>query len=92
MDGAALGLHTFGGVRNCSFGFVVGVSVVSCGAELCRGGVVFVVSLCVDVTFLRNLVSPVQSSPSSLLCSSCLESCLVFSCSCSCSCPSIDDG
>ena len=65
VDGAALGLHIFCGVRSCSFGLVVDVDVAGCGDELCRGGVVFVVSRCVGVTFLRNLVSPVQSPTSS---------------------------
>ena len=60
------------------------VVVVSSVLLVC---VVLDVALRVGVIFLLNLVSPVQLSPSSLLCSSCLESCFGFSCSCSCSCP-----
>ena len=87
VEGAALGLHIFCGARSCIFGFVGGVSSSSCGCELFLVGVVFDVALRVGVIFLLNLVSPVQLSPSSLPCSSCLESCLGVSCSCSCSCP-----
>ena len=61
------------------------VSISCCGCELFLVGVVFDVALRVGVIFLLNRASPVQLSPSSLLCSSCLESCLGFSCSCSCS-------
>ena len=54
------------GVRSWSVDFPGGVSMVDCGCELCLIGVVFVVPWCVGETFLRNLVSPVESSPSSL--------------------------
>ena len=84
-QGAALGLHIFCGARSWLFDLVGGVS--RCGCELFLVGVVFNVALRVGVIFLLNLVSPVQMSPSSLHCSSCLESCCGFSCSCSCSCP-----
>ena len=80
-EGVALGLHISCGVRSCSFRLAGGVSVVVCGEELCRAGVVFVVIRPVGVTFLRNLVSPAQPSPSSLFCNFCLESSLAFSCS-----------
>ena len=73
VEGAAF-LHIFSGARSCSFGIVGGVSI-KCGCELCLVGVVFVVARRVGAT-----------SPSSLLCSSCLENCLVFSWSCSRSC------
>ena len=73
--------------RSWIFDLVGGVSISRCGCELCLVGVVFDVALRVGVIFLLNLVSPVQLSPSSLRCSSCLESCVGFSCSCSCSCP-----
>ena len=62
VDGDALGLHTFCGVRSCSVDFVDGVSIARCGCELCLVGVVFVVTRCVGVTLLLNLVSPVQPS------------------------------
>ena len=87
VEGAALGLHIFCGARSWIFDLVGGVSISRCGCELCLVGVVFDVALRVGVLFLLNLVSPVQLSPSSLRCSSCLESCDGFSCSCSCSCP-----
>ena len=88
VEGAALGLHIFCGARSCIFDLVGGVSISRCGCELCLIGVVFDVALRVGVIFLLNLVSPVQLSASSLRCSSCLESCVGFSCcSCSCSCP-----
>ena len=77
VEGAALGLHIFCAKRSWIFGFVGGVSSSCCGCELCLVGVVFDVALRVGVIFPLN----------SLLCSSCLESCLGFSCSCSCSCP-----
>ena len=82
VEGAALGLHIFCGARNWIFDLVGGVSISRCGCELCLV-VVFDVALRVGVIFLLNLVSPVQLSPSSLRCSSCLESCVEFSCSCS---------
>ena len=87
VEGAALGLHIFCGARSWIFDLVGGVSITRCGCELCLVGVVFDVALRVGVIFLLNLVSPVQLSPSSLRCSSCLESCFGFSCNCSCSCP-----
>ena len=87
VEGAALGLHIFCGARCWMFDLVGGVSIRRCGCELCLVGVVFGVALRVGVIFLLNLVSPVQLSPSNLRCSSCLESCVGFSCSCSCSCP-----
>ena len=87
VEGAALGLHIFCGARSWIFDLVGGVSISRCGCELCLVGVVFDVALRVGVIFLLNLVSPVQLSPSSLRCGSCLESCVGFSCSCSCSCP-----
>ena len=87
VEGAALGLHIFCGARSWIFDLVGGVSISRCGCELCLVGVVFDVALRVGAIFLLNLVSPVQLSPSSLRCSSCLESCVGFSCSCSCSCP-----
>ena len=74
VEGAALGLHT----HSCVFGFVGGVSISCCGCELCPINTIFVVALRVGAIFLLNLVSPAQSTPSSLLCSSCLESCLVL--------------
>ena len=79
--------HIFCGASSWIFDLVGGVSISRCGCELCLAGVVFDVALRVGIIFLLNLVSPVQLSPSSLRCSSCLESCVGFSCSCSCSCP-----
>ena len=87
VEGAALGLHIFCGARSWTFDLVGGVSISRCGCELCLVGVVFDVALRVGVIFLLNLVSPVQLSPSSLRCSSCLESYVGVSRSCSCSCP-----
>ena len=89
VEGAALGLHIFCGARSWIFDLVGGVTIRRCGCELCLVGVVFDVALRVGVIFLLNLVSPVQFSPSSLRCSSCLESCVGFSCSCSCPCLSM---
>ena len=61
--------HICCGARSCIFGFVGGVSISCCGCELCLVAVVFDVALRVGTLFVLNLVSPVQLSPSSLLCS-----------------------
>ena len=67
VEGFALGLHTFCGVRSCSFDFVGGVSIACCGGELCLVGVGFVVTWCVgDFSLESGFSSPVITFKSSL--------------------------
>ena len=47
---------SFCGVCICSFDRVVYVSIAGWGCELCLVGVVFVVTWCAGVAFLRDLV------------------------------------